>query len=414
MGEKIVYKHKKLRYLRYLIYIAIFVVAYMGIAMAQPQLQSSFNYLSVSEPILGAVLLFSFLVVALAYLVGEVLKIEQLKGWYKSESWELTKTIFLVAMIYITLMIFNIIATHVLLTSSSSSSCQSNSNTIYCLGSQYLGSQVHYSNIALASVTGMSIGIQNAKSLSATTALYIFGTVPNSDAKVTDAYGVKYVALKSDVLETSPTSGDSYIKNTFMLLISPMFILSNTLYDTFYVIIYLSLGILIPIGILFRAIPVLRGAGGTVIALGLVGSIFYPLILVGLNAPVNSFFAANYYLTPPGIPNVYNGCQNSGYLGYICDASTWGPQLLFDGMAGVVGGIFGSSASQSYQSATNGALFNGVLVTVNFLNYYTFPLMVNFILFIIDLVFVYALAQGIAKMLGGTLRLSLGKKISIA
>lgn len=260
----------------------------------------------------------------------------------------------------------------------------------------------------------MSIGIQNAKSLSATTALYFFFTEPHIDTKVTYAYGVKYVALKSDVLETSPTSGDSYIKNTFMLLISPMFILSNTLYDTFYVIIYLSLGILIPIGILFRAIPVLRGAGGTVIALGLVGSIFYPLILVGLNAPVNSFFAANYYSTPPGIPNVYNGCQNSGYLGYICDVSTWGPQALFDGMAGVVGGIFGSSASQSYQSATNGALFNGVLVTVNFLNYYTFPLMVNFILFIIDLVFVYALAQGIAKMLGGTLRLSLGKKISIA
>ncbi|MGC8679981.1 MAG: hypothetical protein ACP5T6_01630 [Candidatus Micrarchaeia archaeon] len=421
------HKNKKTKYIKYFAYAALFIIAYISIATAQQQIPATFSCLSgsvgsgdyITQCINGAVyisivaLLFSFFVVALAYLVGEVVKIEQLKGWYKTESWELLKTIFLVVMLYITLIIINSIASGILLTNNSNTSSLS-INTIYVLASQYLGDQVHYSNIALSSVTGMSIGIQDAKSLKAVSDFYLFGTVPGSDTKGTYVYGIEYVALKSDVLETSIYSGDSYVKNTFMLLISPMFILSNTLYDIFYVIVYLSLGILIPIGILFRAIPILRGVGGTIIAYGLVGAIFFPLILVALNAPINSFFSTNYYSTGPSIPSVYNGCLNEGYLGLICDADTLGPQGVFDAMASVVGGIFGSSASLSYQAATNGALFNGIIVAVNFLNYYTFPLMVNFILFIADLVIVYALAQGIAKMLGGTLKLSLGKKISIA
>jgi hypothetical protein len=420
--------------IKYLVYTLVFFISFISIIRATPQQISaqfsclsnnaittnSINYLNdcVSATVVGSAtivaLLFSFFMIALAYLVGQVLNIEQLRGWYKGESWELTKTILLIVMIYILITVISNIALGFPGSSSSSSSSSNKFNQIYYATSQYLNNQVKLSDTALRAVTGMSIGIQDAKSLRIAEDVY-GGVGVTGGGEVTYIYGLAYNILKSDVLETSPLTGDSYVKNTVLLLISPIYILNNILYDIFYVIIYLSLGILIPLGIVFRAIPFLRSAGGNLIALGITGAIIFPLVIIVLNAPVSNFFAANYYSgNPPAIPPVYNGCSNMGWLGYICDGSTLLPQGIFDSMGLIVDGMFGGAAQQSYGAATNGALFNGILSAVNNLTYYTMPLMVDFILYIADFILIYAIANGIATQLGGSLRLSLGGKIKIS
>ncbi|MGC8688167.1 MAG: hypothetical protein ACP5RQ_02085 [Candidatus Micrarchaeia archaeon] len=440
MNKKSAHKSAKLRSkVKYLVYALIFFASFVIVTSANQQIQPQFNCLSnsaitpsyssnylndcVNATVVGSTtivaLLFSFFMIALAYLIGQVLNIEQLRGWYKNESWELTKTILLIAIIYILITVVSNIALG-FKTSNSSSSCSSSGfNQIYCVVSQYLNNQVALSDTALRAVTGMSIGIQDAKSLRLDADSYLFFTIITEDGVVrfTYIYGLTFNPLVSDVLETSPLTGDSYVKNTFLLLISPMYILNNVLYDIFYVLVYVSLGILIPLGIVFRAIPFLRSAGGNLIALGITGAIIFPLVLMVLNAPVSNFFAANYYNgNPPPIPPVMNSCSNQiWFLSPWCDLLTIPFQFLFDIMSRVVGLLLMSgAAAQSYGAATNGAFFNGILSAVNNLTYYTIPLMVDFILYIADFVLVYAIANGIATQLGGSLRLSLGGKVKLS
>jgi len=90
------------------------------------------------------------------------------------------------------------------------------------------------------------------------------------------------------------------------------------------------------------------------------------------------------------------------------------PKTIFSSTQSIlIKPLFGNPGANGYNAATM-SLFTGAITTVNMLNYYTIPLVVNLILFIADFVLIYALAQGIATQLGGSLRLSLGGKMKIS
>jgi len=431
--------------LRYLAYLLIFFVSFIAVTIAQSGqiinpaqtcivpisssssssassfLTNCLNATVISSATIVA-LLFSFFIIALAYLLGQVVNIEQLRGWYKNELWELTKTLILIGMIYLVIILMSSLANGFEIAnnvglSSISSSCSSaqNFDMIYCAAEQYLNIQTILTQKALLAVTGTSIGIQDAKSLRLNTFDGVTIPIPDTDTELKYTYILSYNPLKSDVLDTSITSGESYVKNTFLLLISPMYLFANIFYEIFYVVVYLSLGILIPMGIVFRAIPFLRNVGGTLIALGITGAVLVPLTLVVLNAPVSDFIVNHYYSSMPPIPSQYNGCQNMG-LGVVnlCNLMTVVPQTIFSSTQSIlIKPLFGNPGANGYNAATI-SLFTGAITTVNMLNYYTIPLIVNLILFIADFVLIYALAQGIATQLGGSLRLSLGGKMKIS
>ena len=69
------------------------------------------NCINSAVPYVFIALLVSFTIVAIAYLIGEVLAIQSFKGWYKSELWEAVKSLVIVAVIFSAIVIAGSIAT---------------------------------------------------------------------------------------------------------------------------------------------------------------------------------------------------------------------------------------------------------------------------------------------------------------
>jgi len=78
----------------------------IGAANSQPLPGTSYSATNFNGCINNAIglavigILVSFAAIAGAYLIGEVFEMGGLKGWYKTEIWEVTKTILLVAIIF--------------------------------------------------------------------------------------------------------------------------------------------------------------------------------------------------------------------------------------------------------------------------------------------------------------------------
>lgn len=361
--------------------------------------------------------LLSFSVIAFAYILGEVFDFSVLKGWYKTEIWEVTKTILIVVIIYAVISIFSSIGAGLTNAPGSSSNCPGQGiGTIYCFADNFLASQSTVTYAALGTMMGVSIGIQGLKS--PTFATYLPFVVPlPTPAGVYQLFSINLGSdesiLTSDVFETSIYAGSSFLKDSANLLVIPVFIFVNAFYDVFYVIVFIGIGLLIPIGIFFRAVPFLRGIGGMIIALGIGTSLVLPMLLVVDSALAN-------YFTPFYNTGSYTQLSSCGNLGFslqgaaaaVCDMF----QKFFDSVFNPVGmaaaGQLGTPAFNGYEAASAVLVTGGGPVENVIMSYIT-PVIFDFILLLVDLIVAWALLQGIAKLLGGSLRLGIGK-LSIA
>ncbi|MCW6159737.1 MAG: hypothetical protein LVQ95_01450 [Candidatus Micrarchaeales archaeon] len=358
-------------------------------------------------------MLLSFAIIALAYILGEVFDFAVLKGWYKTETWEVTKTIFVVVIIYSVISIFSSLGTGLSNAPGSSSPCPGQGiGTIYCFADNYLASQSTVTYAALGTMMGVSIGLQGVKSPTFMTYLPFVVPLPTR-AGVFQLFSINAGSdeniFQSDVFETSIYAGSSFLKDTSNLLVIPMFIFVNAFYDVFYVIVFIGIGILIPIGIFFRAVPFLRGIGGMILALGIGTSLVLPMLLVVNSVLVN-------YFTPFYNTGSYNQLSSCGNLGFslqgaaaaVCDTF----QKFFDSVFNPVGlaaaGQLGTPAYNGYEAASS-VLTSGGAPVVNVVMTYDMPVVFDFILLLLDLIVAWALLQGVARLLGGQLRLGIGK-----
>ena len=202
-----------------------------------------------------------------------------------------------------------------------------------------------------------------------------------------------------------------------------MYILLGALYYLLYVIANIGLAVLLPLGIIFRAIPFLRGIGGTLIALGIGASIIFPVMLLAVNNTITSYFVPT--LQAPGPPST---CSQSGLNGgtqWLCTFFSQVISTVFNPLASIAlasfgtvqyagsgtncaGGTYRNPAYDGFNAGEN-VLFSGSMPILNVMFYYLTPLMFDFILLIFDLILGYAVVQGIAKLLGGSVRLGFGK-----
>ncbi len=175
-------------------------------------------------------------------------------------------------------------------------------------------------------------------------------------------------------------------------------------------LIRIGLLVLIPMGLIMRAFPFIRGIGGTLIAFGIGISIIWPSLLIILNTPVSNYFsnvlgAAN--MMPTDLP------------AYSC--STYSPTIL-----NKVFNFLTSHGCSPSGIPSNPLLIVGVTNNIAFESIYNpYPAM-NFViqnniyimlqtyfLFILDAIIAFPMTDNIARMLGGTIRLQIGGKLKL-
>ncbi|MEM3791325.1 MAG: hypothetical protein QXL16_01175 [Candidatus Micrarchaeaceae archaeon] len=190
------------------------------------------------------------------------------------------------------------------------------------------------------------------------------------------------------MLDAGPSvSTNTSLINDFIVLL--FFPIGSLILAEFYLlplIIALALEVLLPLGIFLRAMPFTRSIGGTVVAISIGVGLIYPSLLLLFNTPV------------------YNVIVSSFPSAYLLSSSC-GPWWCI---------IFNFFASQIGEPIEDLVLYiNSIFPFINETVTSGMFLIVQYFLLPIDLLIGYFLTNAIAKSLGGTLSLSLGKKLKV-
>ncbi len=379
-------------------------------------------------------IMLSFAMVGIAYMLGEVLNLSGLKNWYQGELWESTKTIMIVVIIFAALILLSGIGdalagpyvptglpaasfSQVTGGTSISSVITNNLQGLYGADEAYLKNGTTYLNNAFGSLLGAAMGIDFLKSVtfSLWLPLPIFPPVIQVSVDEGSTGNIFYSSI-IDSQFTSPSY--SMLGAAARLVVVPTLIIMELQYGTvttshpnglFFTIVMLGLGLFIPFGIVMRALPFLRGLGGTMLAIGIGLSIVYPTLLVAINLPVTDMVLGQAVFATS--PQAQSPCS-AGLLCFLIQPI----QQAFSGISTTANSLV--SFGSGFGSAT-GTVFGGFdipssvypvanLVTTNIL-----VALLQFILFIIDLIVGYTIIRDVAALMGGSVRLSLGRRMSL-
>ncbi|MCL4387548.1 hypothetical protein M1567_00120 [Candidatus Marsarchaeota archaeon] len=370
-------------------------------------------------------LLVSFAMVAVAFMFGNVFNLPSLKNWYKGELWETTKTIILIALIFAVLIILGALALG--LTGSSipvsyiqgsqsgiTSAIGENLNALYAsVLANYVNPDMLMVNESYYGLEGLATGIGDLKK----TTINEWIPIPIPFVGSIQFGSSNAALLASSVIESDTAlPGFSFIKDIISIVLIPVYIVFSVLSVDLYSIVIAGLTLFIPIGIVFRAFPFLRGLGGSFIAIGIAIALVFPALLIMFNLPIQNFI----------LPLIFS--QSASYApGQTCSYLTFnffediacGPaSLAFSVSSGVLIGV--QTSNQNYAGVFNNGqdsalatLFNSnggsIYPSINFINFYTYGVLLQLILFIFDIVITIVIAGALAQMLGGKLSLGVGK-----
>lgn len=369
-------------------------------------------------------LLVSFAMVAIAFMLGNVLQLSSLKNWYKGELWEAAKTVIIIVMIFAVLIILGAIALGLtgnnipfsslpVSGSGLSNAVGENLNALYSAAlTSYVNPDMSIVNESYYGMEGLATGVGDLKSTSISEWIPI--PIPFVGSL---QFGSSASLLVSSVIESNtaiPTF--SFIKDLIMVVLIPVYIIFSVLSVDMYSILAAAFALFIPIGIVFRAFPFLRGLGGSFIAIGIAIGLVFPAMLIMFNLPIQNYI----------MPLVFN--QNVHYkpsltcsfltFNFFEDIACGPAQLGFGITKGYL--ISAQTSNTKYTTAFNNGYDSGLATlyndtgghiypAFNFINFYMFPVILQFILFIFDIVITIVIAGAIAQMLGGKLSLGVGK-----
>lgn len=386
-------------------------------------------------------LLVSFDVVAIGYILSKVFANQGFSGWVNNEFWEMAKTALLIVGIIAILSLLGSIASLIappqLVTQPQSATYSSSLASLAIGACEYLNGQYSPGGYVSASTvpniprsvcapgdyiyeTACGDPTTATTQCSATpqgelcgsgTNSYIsgaftyllalgsdLGTLKNMTisawvpippppaaelSPVVFTFGFSMMPYQNRMLETNSQFAPQYasiINDLFTYVAIPIMILMAMQYYMLPLVFTLGLVVVIPMGLVLRAFPFVRGIGGMLIALGIGMSLIYPSLLVMLNYPVTQAIQSG---TAPTLGG--SACNN-----LICDF--------------VIGFAGAGNALESVNSIF--PALNGVL-------YYGTYFLLQFVLFILDLAIAFPLVDNIAKLLGGSIRIQLGKKLKL-
>ncbi|MGC8669645.1 MAG: hypothetical protein ACP5TL_00640 [Candidatus Micrarchaeia archaeon] len=386
--------------------------------------QSLGNYMiSNAIPLSALGIAVSLMIVAIAYMIGEVFNYSGLKGWYKTELWEVVKSIIIIIVVFSSLIIASAIAEMMLgfpsssiQTSGNAQSLENNLQGLCNSALSYLGYNLYNQvYVDFATMLGVSQGLALLKSIQVGTWVPVpIIILPYIGPVLSLQFGSLENPYVSSYIETlTPTAVFSIIKDMFTMILFPLLYLFLFQFQFLGSIMGMGIGILLPIGIILRAMPFTRGIGGTLIALGIGLSLVYPVLLVGFNTPISAFLQ-NILPTQPStqfsemfgtslLGQMLNYVVNavsaliSAPLGGILVPIVLGPNVPLNAAAGYVAGVGAGFFAP---------LLSNIVIVLNFVIDQTIYLVMQLFLFIFDVIIGLAIVNQIAKLLGGTLSIS--------
>ncbi len=373
-------------------------------------------------------LLISFYIVALAFLAGEVLNIAALKNWYKGELWESAKSLALVVIIFAALVVMGAIASQIqgIPSVSGSYGCPgvnpgTSLSQLYDVVDNFLCGQVQIANESFNNLIGTALGVSYIKSIKFQT----FFALPIPPIPLPDIFptafainmGTDWSPYASSVIDVDPARPQSFLKDITQTFIFPVLFAQLAIYFIMPLLFSVGLGIFIPLGLIFRAIPFLRSIGGTILAIGIGLALVFPSLFAVVNASIIQNVGV--YGTNPGSPGIITCSLGNGIpiIGGVFSGMCATVLNLLDPYQIVFTGISqpaGTALMNGFYGGTNAFTQADLFYILNPLLYYAAPVVLQFILLVIDLIIGIIITGNIARMLGGSLRLRIGSKMKLA
>ncbi|MDE1827830.1 MAG: hypothetical protein KGH65_01580 [Candidatus Micrarchaeota archaeon] len=355
-------------------------------------------------PLIGIALIalsISFDIIAIGYIVGKLVPGTQLSNWVKKEYWEVAKSAMLIAGIYSIMVLLGSVAVGLAgssvnvpagsslgaslsaLTTATQSYLQlafcgtvqpnPSGGSVMLGGANYIGYLLGIS-LGLGAISNLQVGYYIPIPLGAT----ILQAIP------TFTLGTGFSIYKNPMLAGAPDAGgyESLINDAISMIILPVYTVIGMEYYLMPMLVFIGLAFMIPMGIIFRAMPFVRGIGGTLIGIGIGITIVFPSIILIVNQPISNI--VNTYIAVPGTAGA-----SATAPWWISSATSYLPQ-----------GQGAADALASISSIYPG--LNGVFR-------FTMPAVVQFLLLILDLAIAFPIIDSIAKSLGGTINIEFGK-----
>ena len=367
------------------------------------------NQLLIIAPALLA-LIVSFDVVAIGYILSRLLPLANIRGWLANEYWEIAKSAMLIVSVYSVIAFLGSVA----LLASGSVPAGPVANPV--------GNLVYYTEGYLCNVD-----VIVSSSMRELTAFFIaegaikgiiikygpplpLGYIPGLEELPVLTTGVQINLFSNFLIESNfvyHSQMTSIYNDVLVFLMFPLKVFNESEILLLPLLVTIALSMLIPAGILMRAFPFTRNAGGTLIGIGIGIAIVWPSTLLIINAPISSYFynvAFPAQLNPAGV-HAAQLCTSTlplhGVLSWPC---VW------------IINAFNYWSVPQYVHAYYIAFttINSIYPSLNaVMDISLYSVLQLYILLIIDILVAYTLTDNIARMLGGTIRLRLGGKLKL-
>lgn len=387
-------------------------------------------------------LLISFDIVGIAYVISKLVPSSQIRNWLPREYWELTKSAILIAVIFSVITFISGVGVLLLgQTPNASTAGTTNINSTISAAENYLCTVNNQANFAIDKISPLVIGlgvIENPGNGNGLRITYLGipippVVIPTAPYLPVFRSGITFYPFSS-LLENVNFVYLGQFMSVFIdyilfLLVPIKLIFSGQIILLPYMV-SIGLVVLLPAGLILRALPFTRGVGGTLIAYAIGFSVIWPGILILFNAPVSSYYCGilsgggNSFCTttitasPSSISQSLTGVGLAQNITSSCTAQQLGVGTAdFDTatcsqLASTAASWWPNVGTVEIVSAWES--ISSLYPTLNlFLQYGTYLIVQLAVIFILDLMLFYALTDNIARMLGGTLKLSLGRRLKL-
>jgi hypothetical protein len=219
--------------------------------------------------------------------------------------------------------------------------------------------------------------------------------------------GAAFTLLKNDFLNvlTAPSSPPTLMTDIITVIYFPVVNLYTVQITLLPFLIWIGMVVLIPLGLVLRALPLVRGLGGTLVALGLLFALIWPSILVLFNAPIT-----NYFYNVLNLQSVTSSAACTSFGSSIFAPICTGLSSLFNVFGGFLTPATNTVSTAVASEAISLSTLFSIYPALNYILSWTiYPIFLLFFLLIFDLLIAYTITDNIARLLGGSVRLSIGK-----
>ncbi len=348
----------------------------------------------------------SFDAVAIAFALSRLFPNLGIRNWLQSEYWEIAKTALIIVSIFAVMTLVGNLSYFLVPKIVTS---QVSFNSVSGLTPLVAGSERYLCGVNTNLVnTWDELGIL-AEGTGVWSTLQVGFYIPIPIADIITIYdGVSFLPFANWLLQTGNffiAAYGSIINDLINFILFPFTSITLGLITALPSLAYVGFTFFIPMGLVFRAFPFIRGIGGTLIAVGLALCLVLPTVFILFNYQATSILSNAIPIVQPTPSTVNLGCHLPTLAG-----------TLICGIPNLVLSVFNSVPNFIGDVLYTFPVFqtNAIYTYMDRIMRYGLYIIVQMLLFSIDLVIMYPLVDNIARAMGGSIKLSLGGKLRLA